>query len=69
MKAEAEDVENLMKEFGEQYGMTIDQVKEMAGAETENYFREDAETKKAIDFLFANAVQVEKTEEEKKDEE
>lgn len=69
MKAEAEEIESLMKEFGEQYGMTIDQVKEMAGAETENYFKEDAETKKAIDFLFENAVQVEKKEEEKKDEE
>lgn len=67
--AEAEEIENLMKEFGEQYGMNIDQVKEMAGAETENYFKEDAQTKKAIDFLFANAVQVEKAEEEKKDEE
>ena len=69
MKAEAEEIESLMKEFGEQYGMTIDQVKEMAGTETENYFKEDAETKKAIDFLFENAVQVEKKEEEKKDEE
>ncbi len=69
MKAEAEEIEKLMKEFGEQYGMTIDQVKEMAGTETENYFKEDAETKKAIDFLFENAVQVEKKEEEKKDEE
>jgi trigger factor len=67
--AEAEEIENLMKDFGEQYGMTVDQVKEMAGAETENYFKEDAQTKKAIDFLFANAVQVEKAEEEKKDEE
>ena len=53
-----------MAEFGEQYGMTVDQVKTMAGDETENYFKEDAQTKKAIDFLFENAVQVEKKEEE-----
>ena len=44
--------------------MTVDQVKTMAGDETENYFKEDAQTKKAIDFLFENAVQVEKKEEE-----
>ncbi|MBE6041545.1 MAG: trigger factor [Clostridiales bacterium] len=65
MEAEEAEVEELMKEFGEQYGMNIDQVKEMAGADTENYFKEDALTKKAIDFLFENAVKVEKAEEEK----
>ena len=64
LEASDEEVEKLMKEFGEQYGMTVDQVKEMAGSDTENYFREDAQTKKAIDFLFENAVQVEKKEEE-----
>ena len=69
LTAEAEEIEKLMKEFGEQYGMTVDQVKEMAGSETESYFKEDAQTKKAIDFLFENAVLTEKKEEEKKDEE
>ncbi|MBQ6314585.1 MAG: trigger factor [Mogibacterium sp.] len=64
LEATAEEVEKMMLDFGAQYGMNIDQVKEMAGAETENYFREDAQTKKAIDFLFDNAVQVEKKEEE-----
>ena len=68
LQAAAEEVEKLMAEFGEQYGMTADQVKTMAGDETENYFREDAQTKKAIDFLFDNAVQVEKKEEEKDEE-
>ena len=53
--AAAEEIEKLMAEFGEQYGMTVDQVKEMAGSDTENYFREDAQTKKAIDFLFGHA--------------
>ena len=62
--AAAEEIEKLMAEFGAQYGMTPDQVKEMAGSETENYFRDDALTKKAIDFLFENAVQVEKKDEE-----
>ena len=68
LEAAAEEVEKLMAEFGEQYGMTADQVRTMAGDETENYFREDAQTKKAIDFLFDNAVQVEKKEEEKEEE-
>ena len=63
LEADAAEVEKLMKEFGEQYGMTVEQVKEMAGAETENYFKEDAQTKKAIDFLFENAVLTEKKEE------
>jgi trigger factor len=57
LEAAAEEVEELMKEFADQYGMTIDQVKEMAGTDTEAYFREDAQTKKAIDFLFENAKQ------------
>ena len=64
LEAETAEIQKLMEEFGQQYGMTADQVKEMAGSETENYFKEDAQTKKAIDFLFENAVQVEKKEEE-----
>ena len=54
-----EEIRELMEDFGKQYGMTVDQVKEMAGTDTENYFREDAQTKKAIDWLFDNAKQVE----------
>ena len=54
-----EEIRALMEDFGKQYGMDVDQVKEMAGSETENYFREDAQTKKAIDWLFDNAKQVE----------
>ena len=63
IKATAEEVEELMKEFGAQYDMDLEKVREMAGEETENYFREDAETKKVIDFIFDHAVQVEKKEE------
>ena len=63
LHAAAEEVAALMEEFGKQYGMTIDQVKEMAGDNTDTYFREDADTKKVIDFLFENAVLVEKKEE------
>lgn len=58
-----EEVEALMKEFGEQYGMTVDDVKRMSGDETGNYFKEDALTKKAIELIFDNAVFVEKKEE------
>ena len=59
-KLEVEDSEimELMEDFGKQYGMDVDQVKEMAGSDTENYFREDAQTKKAIAWLFDNAKKV-----------
>ena len=49
------EVEDLMKEFGAQYGMDIDQVRTMSGPDTENYFKEDALTKKAIELIFDNA--------------
>ena len=55
LEVEDAEIQELMEDFGKQYGMTVDQVKEMAGSETENYFREDAQTKKAIDFLYENA--------------
>ena len=58
LEVEDSEVQALMDEFAQQYGMTPDQVKEMAGSDTENYFREDAQTKKAIDYLFDNAKQV-----------
>ncbi len=64
LDVEEEEIRELMEDFGKQYGMDVDQVKEMAGSDTENFFREDAQTKKAIDWLFDNAKQVEaKTEE------
>ena len=68
LEASEEEVEALMEEFGLQYGMTVDQVKTMAGSETEGYFKEDALTKKAIDLIFDNAVLVEKKEEEASEE-
>jgi hypothetical protein len=40
-----------MKEFGAQYGMDVDQVRTMSGPDTENYFKEDALTKKAIELI------------------
>lgn len=63
LEASEEEVEALMEEFGLQYGMTVDQVRTMAGDNTDNYFKEDALTKKAIDLIFDSAVQVEKAEE------
>jgi trigger factor len=60
LEVEDEEIRELMEDFGKQYGMTVDQVKEMAGSETENYFREDAQTKKAIEWLFEHAKVVEK---------
>ena len=65
LEVEDEEINELMEDFGKQYGMSVDQVKEMAGSETENYFREDAQTKKAIDWLFDNAKLIEKKAEKK----
>ena len=65
LDVEDEEINELMEDFGKQYGMTVDQVKEMAGSETENYFREDAQTKKAIDWLLDNAKLIGKKAEKK----
>ncbi len=68
LEVEEEEIRELMEDFGKQYGMDVEQVKEMAGSETEAYFREDAQTKKAIDWLFDNAKKV-AAKAEKEDEE
>ena len=62
------EVEELMKEFGAQYGMDVEQVQTMSGPDTENYFKEDALTKKAIDLIFENA-KLKAAKAEKKDKE
>ena len=67
LEADEEEIKKLMEDFAAQYGMTLDQVKEMAGPETENYFREDAATKKAIDLIFDNAKQKAAKKETKKE--
>jgi trigger factor len=69
LEVEESEIMELMEDFGKQYGMDVDQVKEMAGSDTEAYFREDAQTKKAIDWLYDNAKKVAPKAEEKKDEE
>lgn len=68
LTADDSEVEALMKEFGDQYGMDVEQVKTISGPDTENYFREDALTKKAIDLIFENAKLTE-AKAEKKDKE
>ena len=66
-----EEVAEIIKEFSEQYGMTEDQVKGMAGSDTVTYFKEDAQTKKAIDLVYdsANFVEVEVIDLDKESEE
>ena len=54
-----EEVGEMIKDFGDQYGLTPEQVMEMAGPETANYFKEDAQTKKAIELIFNEANKVE----------
>ena len=60
LEATAEEVEELMKDFGAQYGMDVEQVRQMAGEGTDSYFKEDAQTKKAIDLIYENAKKVAK---------
>ncbi|MDD5823006.1 MAG: trigger factor [Firmicutes bacterium] len=53
-----EELEAEVAAFGAQYGMTNEQVKEMIGPNVK-YFKEDVQTKKAIEFIFAEAVKKE----------
>ena len=62
IKASEKEIEDLMAEFGAQYGQTVDQVKEMVGENATKYFVEDVQTKKAIDLIYKNAVKGEPVE-------
>ncbi len=53
-----DEIQAEMEAFAGQYGMSVDQVKEMIGPNVK-YFKEDVQTKKAIDFIFDAAVKKE----------
>ena len=46
------DVDKEIEEFAKQYGQTVEEFKKVAGENSVRFFREDAETKKAIDTIF-----------------
>lgn len=62
IKASDEEIEKEIQDFAEQYGNTVDQVKKMINGDT-RLFADDVQTRKALDFIFDNAVQVEPKEE------
>ena len=51
-----EEVEEELKVMAAQYNMTADKVKELIGAENLSFLKKDIQVKKAIDFIFDNAV-------------
>ncbi len=51
-----EEVEEELKVMAIQYQMTADKVKELIGEENMKYLEKDLKTKKAIEFIFENAV-------------
>lgn len=51
-----EEVEEELKAMAIQYQMTADKVKELIGEENMQYLEKDLKTKKAIEFIFENAV-------------
>ncbi|MBR6584308.1 MAG: trigger factor [Firmicutes bacterium] len=51
-----EELEEELKMMGIQYQMPVDKVKEAIGEEGLVYFKKDLQVKKAIDFIFDNAI-------------
>lgn len=51
-----EEVEEELKTMAAQYQMTADKVRELIGEENMQYLEKDLKTKKAIEFIYENAV-------------
>ena len=51
-----DEVEEELKVMAAQYNMTADKIKELIGAENLTFLKKDIQVKKAIDFIFDNAV-------------
>ena len=51
-----DEMEEELKLMAAQYNMTADKIKEMIGAENLTFLKKDIQVKKAIDFIFDNAV-------------
>ena len=56
LEVSEEELEEELKMMGIQYQMPADKVKEAIGEEGLVYFKKDLQVKKAIDFIFDNAV-------------
>ena len=56
IEVSAEELEEEIKMMGIQYQMTAEKVKELIGEENLGFLKKDLQIKKAIDFIFDNAV-------------
>ncbi len=56
IKVSQEEMEEELKVMAAQYQMTADKIKEMIGVENLTFLMKDLQVKKAIDFIFDNAV-------------
>lgn len=56
LQATAEDIEKELQAMADQYKMEIDKLKEAMGAENFSFLEKDIKMRKAVDFMFENAV-------------
>ncbi|HYE68698.1 MAG TPA: trigger factor, partial [Anaerovoracaceae bacterium] len=56
MEATDEDVEAELKAMAEQYKMEVEKLKEVMKAENYTYVAKDIKMRKAVDFMFENAI-------------
>ena len=56
MEATDEDVEAELKAMAEQYKMEVEKLKEVMKAENYDYVAKDIKMRKAVDFMFENAI-------------
>lgn len=56
MEAADEDVEAELKAMAEQYKMEVEKLKEVMKAENYDYVAKDIKMRKAVDFMFENAI-------------
>lgn len=56
MEATNEDVEAELQAMADQYNMDVQKMKEMLGAENYSFLQKDIKNRKAVDFMFENAI-------------
>lgn len=64
IQAEEEDVDKQLELLAIQYGMKLEDIKKVVGGQNLDYIKNDVRMKKAVDFIFDNAVLVDPPEEE-----
>ena len=56
LEVSQEELEEELKTMAAQYQTTADKIREMIGVENLTYLMKDLQVRKAIDFIFDNAV-------------